>query len=257
MVTGRFVVAFGFALVTTLPALGQGADDHIVQGDAERAALRIQEALEHYEAAVAVDSAAQPALLHAAILAVTLAEYHPQPDERDSLLARGVRYARRAVALNPQDAHAHFALARALGRHALTLGVRDRARQANEIRSEALAALALQPDHAGAQHVMGLWNQNVMKLSSVQRLMARTFLGAKAMNQASWDSAVSYLEGAVRSEPNVIVHHLNLGRLYIERKQWDKAREQLEWVSNAKSVDYNDDNYKREAEKSLKRIPPS
>ena len=68
---------------------------------------------------------------------------------------------------------------------------------------------------------------------------------------------MSYLEGAVRSEPNVIVHRLNLGRLYVERKQWDKAREQLQWVLDAKSVDYNDDNYKREAEKSLKRIPQS
>ena len=94
-----------------------------------------------------------------------------------------------------------------------------------------------------------------MKLNSVQRLVARTFLGAKAMREASWEQAVSNLEAAVRSEPDVMVHRLNLGRLYIDRKQWDQAREQLQWVLQAPSVDYNDENYRREAEKSLKRIP--
>jgi hypothetical protein len=221
---------------------------------AQTAALPLEEALVQFEAAVAADSNAQASLVKAALAAVTIAEYQAPSAERDSLFARAVRHARRAVALNSADAQAHFALARALGRFALTQGVREQARLATEIRSEARAALAIQPDHAGAHHVLGLWHKTVMKLNGVQRLIARTFLGAKGMSEASWDQAVSHLEAAVRSEPNVMVHRLNLGRLYVERKRWDDAREQLQWVLQAPIVDYNDENYQREADKSLKRI---
>ncbi|HEX6066483.1 MAG TPA: tetratricopeptide repeat protein [Longimicrobiales bacterium] len=222
---------------------------------AQTAAIPLEEALIQYEAAVAADSNAQAALVNAALAAVTIAEYQAPSAERDSLFARAVRHARRAVALNSADAQAHFALARALGRFALTQGVREQARLATEIRNEALAALAINREHAGAHHVLGLWHKTVMKLSGVQRLIARTFLGAKGMSEASWDQAVSHLERAVRSEPQVMVHRLNLGRLYVERKRWDDARQQLQWVLQAPSVDYNDENYRREAEKSLKLIP--
>jgi hypothetical protein len=193
-------------------------------------------------------------LCNAAALAVDLGEFNPDRDQRDSLFTVAEQYARAAVAANPNGAQGHFALARALGRRALTLGIRDRARYGVAVREEALAALTIDPRHAGALHVMGVWNQQVMQLSSIQRLIAKTILGAKAFGKASWQQAVQSLEDAVAIEPDRIVHRLDLARVYIARKRNAEARDQLLWIRAAPVTDYNDPHYKREAEAALRTL---
>ena len=243
-------------LVAAAPqsAAGQDVLAHIAQGDAAQAARRLKQALVHYNAAVTADSTSQQALVRASLAAVTFAEFHDNLVERDSLITRAARDARRAVALTPDDAEAQFALARALGRYALTQGVRERVKLAAEIRAAAERAIAINPNHAGALHVLALWHQNVMELGGVQRLAARTLLGAKGLGDASWEKAVTNLEAAVRAQPDAMVHRLNLGRLYAKRKQWDQAREQLNWVMAAPAVDYNDENYRRQAAVALQKL---
>lgn len=235
-------------------AAAQDALAHIAQGDAEQAARRLRQALVHYDAALTADSASHEALVRAAMTAVTLAEFHDNAAERDSLFARAARDARRAVAINPDDAEAQFALARALGRYALRQGMRERVKLAAEIRAAAERAVAINPNHAGALHVLGLWHQKVMELGGVHRLAARTLLGAKGLSDASWELAIAHLEAAVRAQPDAIVHRLNLGRLYAKRKLWDKARAQLEWVMAAPAIDYNDEDYRRQAAVALQKI---
>ena len=114
------------------------------------------------------------------------------------------QYARRAVAANPNDAEGHFQLARAIGRNALTMGARDKMKYAGEVRDEALAALKIDPKHAGALHVMGVWNAEVMRLNGFTRMIAKNLLGGKVFGEASWDNAQRYLEagGRDRAEPH-------------------------------------------------------
>ena len=195
-------------------------------------------------------------LCNAAAQAVDMGEFNPDRSQRDSLFTQAERYARAAVAANPNGAQGHFALARALGRRALTLGIRDRAKYGVAVREEALAALAIDPRHAGALHVMGVWNHQVMKLSAIQRLIARTILGAKVFGKASWQEAIQSLEDAVAIEPNRIVHRLDLARVYVARKRNADARNQLLWVRAAPVTDYNDPPYKREAEAVLATLDP-
>lgn len=228
-----------FAAVSTAP--GQSAPDHSLL-------------LRQYEAVVAADTANYEALWRAAAIAVELGEFDPDEQQRDTLFKQAEHYARRAVAANPVDAEGHFQLARALGRMALTLGARAQARYAVEVRNEALAALASDPQHAGALHVMGLWHQNVMQLGMFERLAARLLLGAKVFEKASWAEAQQSLEQAVAIEPNRIAHRLDLGRLYAARKQYDGAREQLQSVLAGPAVDFNDPHYKREAAEALGRF---
>jgi tetratricopeptide (TPR) repeat protein len=213
------------------------------------------ELLLQYEGVIGADTTNYEALWRAAAIAVELGEFNPDTHQRDTLFKQAEQYARRAVAADPRDAEGHFQLARALGRTALTLGVRARAKYAVEVREEALAALASNPQHAGALHVVGLWHQNVMQLGKLERLAAKLFLGAKIFGKASWAEAQQSLEQAVAIEPNRIAHRLDLGRLYAARKQYDRAREQLQWVLAAPPADYNDEHYKREAAEALREIP--
>jgi tetratricopeptide (TPR) repeat protein len=195
----RPTLFFVLAMVATVsPAPGQQAADH-------------EQLLRQYEAAISADTSNYEALWKAAAIAVELGEFDPDAVQRAALFRQAEQYARRAVAAEPLGAEGHFQLARALGRTALTLGVRARAKYAAEVRAEALAALASNPQHAGALHVMGLWHQNVMQLRSLQRLAAKLLLGAKVLGEASWAEAQRSLEEAVAIEPNRIAHRLDLG----------------------------------------------
>ncbi len=225
----------------------------LTNGNAELEGKPLDYVLEHYETALRSDSSAYDAAWKASLAAVTLAE--SGGGRRDSLLAEGIRYGRRAVAIDPAAAEGHFCLAQALGRKALTLqNPRDRAKFAVEIRAEALAALAITPQHAGAKHVLGLWHQNIMELSAIERLMAKTIPGTDYIAEASWEDAERYLEAAVELAPDRFIHRLDLGRLYVLRKQPEKALEQFRWILANPSTDYNDDWYRRYAEAEVNKL---
>jgi tetratricopeptide (TPR) repeat protein len=233
---------------------GQTAAEHIALGDREHAALNAASALKHYEAALAVDPNNSDALIKAAYDAVDLGEFNPNADQRTALFRSGEQYARRAVAANPASAEAHFQLARAIGRNALTMGPRDKVRYAREVREEALESLRLDPKHAGSLHVMGVWNAEVMRLNGFTRLVAKKLLGGQIFNEANWDNAQSYLERAVAVDPNRIAHRLDLAAVYADRDQKAKAIELYEWIGRAPVTDFNDPNYKAEAARRLKDL---
>lgn len=235
-------------------AAAQSTAEHVALGDREHEAMNVSAALQHYEQAIAADSNDYAAHWKAAREAVDLGEFNPSKEERTVLYQKAERYARRAATLMPQDAEGHFHLARAIGRNALTMGTRDRIKFAKEVRNHALEALKYDPKHAGALHVMGVWNAEVMRLNGFSRMIAKNFLGGQIFGQASWKEAVRYMEESAAVEPDRLVHHLDLGKIYADVGQSGKAREQLELVVRGSTAEYNDKHYKEDAERRLKDL---
>jgi len=251
----RSRIVMAMALVALAgSAHAQVAEQHIQLGDHEHTAHNLSSALQHYEAAIKAEPANYKALIKAAHDAVDLGEFDENRKERDSLYASAVQYARRAVAANPNDAEGHFELARAIGRNALTMGTKDKIRYAGEVREQALDALKLSPNHAGALHVMGVWNAEVMRLNGLSRMVAKNFLGGKVFGEANWDNAQKYLEQAVSIEPERITHHLDLGAIYKDRDEKAKAIEQYEMIGRIAPSEFNDAKYKGEAAARLKDL---
>jgi tetratricopeptide (TPR) repeat protein len=249
----RFVATAAVMLLGVVPARGvaQGAAEHVAAGDREHAAMNATAALQHYEVAIKADPKNYEALWKATREAVDVGEFNPSAAERDRMYTLAEQYARRAVDANPGDAEGHFHLARALGRKALSLGKRDQVKYAGDVRTQALEALRLDPKSAGAQHVMGMWNYNIMRLSGVTRFMAKTFLGGKVFDTANWDDAQRYMEQSVANEPDRLVHHLDLARVYAARGMTDKARVQYQATIEGAPTEYNDKHFQDEARKEL------
>ena len=216
--------------------------------------MRAQASLTDYQRALALDSTSYEALYKAAREAVDLGEFEPDAAVKAQDFALAETYARRAIAVNPTGPDGHFHLARALGREALAVGGRKRIRFAKEVRAEALAALAQDSTHPGALHVMGVWNAEVMRLSGIERFIARNLLGGGILGKASWHDAQQYMEKTVALEPKRIVHHLDLGKIYADIGEKAKAREQFEIVLASPNAEYNDPHYKQDAERQLSRL---
>ena len=128
----------------------------------------------------------------------------------------------------------------------LTLGQDARIRKAGIIRQEALRAIQLNPRHDGAYHILGRWNAEIMRISGISRFVARNFLGASVFKQASWKNAVTNMEKAVALDPGRIQHHLELARIYADRKREADADAQLSLVQSLPFRENTDSLLKRQ-----------
>ena len=241
--------------VTVLPA--QEAADHVAMGIAANEAHDPRTALQHFQAALDQDSSSYDANWRGALILLDLGEQIPDSSKgnaRDSLYALAERYATRAVAANPQGADSHFALAAAMGRVSLGLGTEERIRRAGVIRKEALRTIELNPEHDGGYHILGRWNAEIMRLSGLSRFFARRFLGAGVFKEASWNNATTNMQKAVELDPGRIYHHLELARIYADRKRPADAAIQLHAVESLPAREVMDSTYKRQGAELRRRL---
>jgi tetratricopeptide (TPR) repeat protein len=250
----RMIVLLAAVLAAAAPAGAQTAGERIAQGDRAYTELQAKTALDQYRLALSIEPKNYEALCKASRVEVDLAESMEPGAMHDTLQANAQRHAETAIAVNPLNAEGHFAEARALGRKALSLGTMDRIRYAKRIRMEALEALRFDSLHAGAWHVMGSWNAEVMRVNGLERAFAKRFLGAQVFAEASWESAQRDMEKAVKIDPDQLVHHLDLGSIYADRGDKAAARDQFQLVLRAPIRLFNDPLYKKKAAERIKKL---
>ena len=229
----------------------------VARGDSARNRFELQAALDAYDEALAIDSLDYAANWKAALTLVDIGKETPDsiPDAaRDKLYKRAEVLSRRAVAINPKGPDALFVLSNAVGRAALTKSPKERVKVANEIYDYSTAALGFDHRHDGAYHVLGRWNAEIMRLSSVERFFAKSFMGGRRFSAASWDEAQKYLERAVEINPTFIYHRLDLAEVYIDRHKYAEARAQLEKIPSLPRQDSSDPMYIRDARTLLEQI---
>lgn len=226
----------------------------IQQAERDRAAFNPAGALARYEAALSTSPDAYELLWRAARESVDLAEAATTTPQQSTYNTKAEAYARRAVAANAAGADGHFMLAVALGRTALSVGARERLKYATEIHAEAMTAVKTEARHAGALHVLGVWNAEVMRLNGFTRFAARKFLGGKVFDQASWSEAKRYMETAVAADPARITHRLDLARIHADTGDPRRARSVCETALRMPLVEFNDARYKQQCEQLLTRL---
>jgi tetratricopeptide (TPR) repeat protein len=247
------LLAAGFA--SSLSA--QSVEEHIRLGVEAQLARDPAAALTHLEAALAVEPRSYEANWRAAEVLMDIGKQTPDSVKsaaRDSIYARAETVARTATEVNPEGADGHYVLAAAIGRASLTKSSKERVHRAAEIRSEALRALEIDPNHHKTYHVLGRWNAEIMRLSGFTRFFAKAFLGGKIFGAASWDSATVYMDKAVALSPENIYHQLDLAEVLIDRDRYAEARIHLNQVEGLPVYDVMDPAYKARAATLLKRI---
>ncbi len=250
------------SLVAPLPARAQThptAAEHVVLGDSAHAALAPAQALEHYRAALALDSTRYDALWKAGRELVDIAKQIEGKDDsskhlRDSLYTAARAYGDAAVRVNPTGADGHFTVGQALGRLSRTRGGKERVRFAKIIYDEGMKAIELDSTHDGAHHLIGAWHAEVKRLSGFQKFFAKALFGGGFLDKGNWEDAQKYLARAVALKPQNIFHRLELAEVYVDVGKYSKAREQLSALATLPIADVLDHTYQHNAAQLLEDI---
>ena len=239
------------------PAAAQDVAGHLAAGDAARCQRNPQAAVMHFRAALTLDSLSYEANWKASRELTDIGKLMPdaQRDARDSVYAEALALAHRAVRVDSMGADGHYMVAVAAGRVALTKSAHERVKSASVVRDAALRAIALDPRHDGAMHVMGRWNAEIMRLPGLTKFFARTFLGASVFKEASWDNSVKFFSDAIQINPQVIYHHLDFAEALVDADRPAEARPHLEEVARLPlGCDVGDPTYKQRAAELLQKI---
>jgi tetratricopeptide (TPR) repeat protein len=160
--------------------------------------------------------------------------------------------ARAAIALEPRRAEGHTFLAIALGKRALFEGGKKRVRLAFAIQSQADTAIAIDNTDDLAHHVLGVWNREVVALSGPERFFGTMLFGK--LPQGSLDSALEHLRTAVRLQPQVVPHHVDLGITLAAAHHDREAKEELERALALPTSWVTDDYYRAKARAALAKL---
>lgn len=232
-------------------------DEHMALGLVAADTRDPEGAVDHFAAALALDSADYQANWRMASALIDVGKQTPddvKSKERDSLYVLAEVYARRAVDAELLQPDGHYILAAAVGRASLTKNNKERVRRAPEIRVEALKTLELDPEHDKAHHVIGLWHAEIKRLSGIQRWFAKNLYGGDFLDLASWQQAEEHMELAVAIDPTIIYHHMDLAEIYFDRKRYSDARPQLLAIDSLPVFDVLDPRYKARAAELMKEM---
>ena len=221
-------------------------------GDAAFASFDNEAARACYERAFAIDSTDCGVLWKLARSNINHAMITPD-DEKPRWFASGEGFARRCVALYPDTSEAHFFLAVAIGQMTKVVGGKRKIELSKDVKREAEAALALDPTHAGAMHVLGRWNYEIAGLGWLSKVAAKLVYGGVPPG-ATYQQAKEWFERAIVARPAMPLNHLWLGETLIKLDDYRGAREELQMCLALDDVLWDDPLTKARAQKLLHEI---
>lgn len=174
-------------------------------------------------------------------------------DEKAGWFASSEGLARRCIVLYPDSSEAHFVLAVAIGQMTKVVGGKRRIELSKDVKREAEAALALDPGHPGAMHVLGRWNYEVAGLGWFSKVAAKVVYGGVPTG-ASYEHAKEWFERAIAARPDMPLNHLWLGETLIKLHDYAGAREELQACLDLDIVLWDDHLTKVLAQKRLGQI---
>lgn len=235
------------------PAVARTAAELIVEGDQHYAGARLAEARKSYAAAVQADPSSFTALARLSRSESELGELQSGDEQKRTWLA-AVEHARAAVKAAPDSASGHVWLAVALGRRALREGSKSKLALSKEIKAEVDRALEMDGGIGRAYHVRAVWNAKIASLNAFERMAANTVLGGVPKG-ASFENAEKDFLKAIQLEPDYVNHHLEYGRLLLERGRKAEAKKQLQMAAELPAGNSAlDARHQAEAQKLLARL---
>ena len=141
-------------------------------------------------------------------------------------LYRGLEFARAALAADSSSSWAHGYHGILIGRVGEIEGTKQKIINSYAVRDNTMRAIALDPEYAGWQHVMGRWHYALSDLSWIERTVASIVY--ETPPAASFEEAEQYFARSAQLAPDDIRHFLWLGKTRLQLGKDAQARASLE-----------------------------
>lgn len=225
--------------------------DPVVQADMLYLAGEPELAFERLEERLSMDPTDYDALWRAARAAVALGVREDGSRAQNAWLDPAILLAERATDVRPEALEAIYWHGVAAGRRAMNAAPSYAVELAQIVYDDAHRILAVDSLHGGAHNMLGKLNYEVMSLSRIKRLLARTFMGTEALDETSWEAADHHLRRAAELSPELVGFHFDLAELHGKRDRREDAIRELAHVLSLPPVHPNDTEIQEEARSRL------
>jgi tetratricopeptide (TPR) repeat protein len=250
----KILFVFALAALLAAPALAQTAAEHIQAGDEAYAVFDDAKALEHYQAALAIEPGSYEALWKASRAMVDIADVitgaqKDVKEQQKKMYTEATALARKAVAANANDTWGHFQYAAANGKRLLLLGKKDQIDASKAVRAEIDKAIELDPNNDLAWHALGRWHRRMDEIGGAKRFFGSIVYGS--IPKGSFEESEKALRKAIELHPEYANHYLELGRTLVALKKYDEAAESFQKCIDLPKTTSKDDVLKAEAQAEL------
>lgn len=236
----------------SISARCQDVDYLVKQGIELEKAMKDEEALVKYLEALKIAPNDIKALCRTSDMYCILGNRLKDKKKKIEYYNAAKTYAGNALKQSPNDPDANYSMSVAMGRMALINSGKEKVENVREIKKYCDAALAVNPNHTKALHVLGKWHLEVTTLNFAEKAALKVIYGG--LPPASLPQAVLNFEKARSLDPSFVLNYLELAKAYKENGQSDKAIDILNKMQKLPPKTADDPSYKAEGKKILESL---
>ena len=233
-------------------ASAQDVNKLIKKADSLESALNEMAAYETFLQVLKIDPRNYHSLWKSSELCSRIGNRQKVKESKLDYFKAGRIFAETAIKVDPKSADGYYALSVAMGRKALIESGNERIKAVKEIKTNADKALAINPNHGRAWHVLGKWNYEVSNLNGIEKAALKIIYGG--LPKASLAESIRCYEKAKQLEPVFALNNLELAKAYHRNDEDTKAIELLKALPNIPAKTEDDARIKAEGKKLLEKI---
>jgi tetratricopeptide (TPR) repeat protein len=221
----------------------------IAQGELAEQKSNVTAALKFYVAADRITSTNCADLCLLARRYCDLMYLASTPDIQKNLAERALDCSLRAVKADAKNATAHLCVAVTYAKNFPYTDNATMVKWSKAIKSECEIAIALDPKQDIGYYLLGRWHFGVANMNFFLKTLVKVVYGG--LPTASNAEAIQYFQKAIELNPNRVIHHFELAKVYAATGEKKRARAELVKCRALKPVDRDDLDAQGDAAKQL------
>jgi tetratricopeptide (TPR) repeat protein len=161
-------------------------------------------------------------------------------------------FAQRAATLAPNNAEAQLSPAISYGKMLPSMGSKEQVDASPKIKEAVDRTLQLNPKNDTAWHILGRWNRVLADMNPLKRMLAGALYGNLPVTTN--EAAEKCLLKAIATNPNRLMHYIELGRIYAAMGRKEDARKFIEKGLSMPNKEKDDPEMKTIGQELLKKL---
>jgi tetratricopeptide (TPR) repeat protein len=233
-------------------AQAETADALISKGDAFDERLQPSEALKFFLPAEKLEPNNADLLVRIARQYRHLMSETSSKKEKLRLGHISLGFAQRAATLAPKDAEAQLSPAISYGKMLPFMKSKEQVDASPKIKESVDRTLQLNPKNDNAWHILGRWNRVLADINPLKRMLAGALYGNLPVT--THEAAEKCLLKAIALNPNRVMHHIELGRIYAAMGRKEDARKAVDKGLSMPNKEKDDPEMKTIGQDLLKKL---